>query len=52
MIDRYGNTSSASIPLALNDAMEHGRVHEGDHLLLSGFGGGMTWASAILRWTT
>jgi 3-oxoacyl-[acyl-carrier-protein] synthase-3 len=52
VIDRYGNTSSASIPLALNDAMEHGRVHEGDHLLLSGFGGGMTWASAILRWTT
>ena len=52
VIDRYGNTSSASIPLALNDAIEHGRVHEGDHLLLSGFGGGMTWASAILRWTT
>jgi 3-oxoacyl-[acyl-carrier-protein] synthase-3 len=52
VIDRYGNTSSASIPLALNDAIERGRVHEGDHLLLSGFGGGMTWASAILRWTT
>ncbi len=52
VIDRYGNTSSASIPLALNDAIEHGRVHEGDHLLLTGFGGGMTWASAVLRWTT
>jgi 3-oxoacyl-[acyl-carrier-protein] synthase III len=51
VIDRYGNTSSASVPLALNDALERGRVHEGDHLLLSGFGGGMTWASAILRWT-
>jgi 3-oxoacyl-[acyl-carrier-protein] synthase-3 len=52
VIDRYGNTSSASVPLALNDALERGRVREGDHLLLSWFGGGMTWASAILRWTT
>ncbi len=52
VIHRYGNTSSASIPLALHDAIENGRVHEGDHLLLSGFGGGMTWASAVLRWTT
>ena len=40
VIDRYGNTSSASIPLALDDAVEHGRVHDGDHLLLTGFGGG------------
>jgi 3-oxoacyl-[acyl-carrier-protein] synthase-3 len=52
VIERYGNTSSASIPLALYDAIENGRVHEGDHLLLSGFGGGMTWASAVVRWTT
>jgi 3-oxoacyl-[acyl-carrier-protein] synthase III len=52
VIHRYGNTSSASIPLAFHDAIEHGRVHEGDNLLLTGFGGGMTWASAILRWTT
>jgi len=50
VIDRYGNTSSASIPLALHDAISNGRVHDGDHLLLTGFGGGMTWASAILRW--
>ena len=50
VIDRYGNTSSASIPLALHDALATGRVHEGDHLLLAGFGGGMTWASAVLRW--
>jgi len=50
VIDRYGNTSSASIPLALVDALEAGRVHEGDHVLLTGFGGGMTWASAVLRW--
>jgi 3-oxoacyl-[acyl-carrier-protein] synthase-3 len=50
VIDRYGNTSSASIPLALEDALRNQRVHPGDHLLLTGFGGGMTWASAVLRW--
>jgi 3-oxoacyl-[acyl-carrier-protein] synthase-3 len=50
VIDRYGNTSSSSIPLALNDAIGQGRVHDGDTLLLTGFGGGMTWASAVLRW--
>ncbi|MGH9088483.1 MAG: beta-ketoacyl-ACP synthase III [Acidimicrobiales bacterium] len=50
VIDRYGNTSSASIPLALDDALQRGAVSPGDHLLLSGFGGGMTWASAVLRW--
>jgi 3-oxoacyl-[acyl-carrier-protein] synthase III len=50
VIDRFGNTSSASIPLALDDALRSGRVSSGDHLLLTGFGGGMTWASAVLRW--
>jgi 3-oxoacyl-[acyl-carrier-protein] synthase-3 len=50
VIDRYGNTSSASIPLALADALDAGRIHEGDNVLLTGFGGGMTWASAVLRW--
>jgi 3-oxoacyl-[acyl-carrier-protein] synthase-3 len=49
-IDRYGNTSSASIPLALCDALDAGRLHQGDRVLLSGFGGGMTWASAVLQW--
>ncbi len=49
-IDRYGNTSSASIPLALADALESGRLQPGSVVLLSGFGGGMTWASAVLRW--
>jgi len=49
-IDRYGNTSSASIPLALVDALETGRLEPGGIVLLSGFGGGMTWASAVLRW--
>ncbi|HXY27936.1 MAG TPA: beta-ketoacyl-ACP synthase III [Acidimicrobiales bacterium] len=50
VIDRYGNTSSASIPIALHDALVHGRVAKGDTVLLTGFGGGMTWASAVLRW--
>ncbi len=50
VIDRYGNTSSASIPLALDDVLARGRIQAGDHLLLTGFGGGMTWASAVLRW--
>jgi 3-oxoacyl-[acyl-carrier-protein] synthase-3 len=49
-IDRYGNTSSASIPLALADALDTGRLAPGAIALLSGFGGGMTWASAVLRW--
>ena len=50
VIDRYGNTSSASIPLALDHALQTGRVNNGDLLLLTGFGGGMSWASAVLRW--
>ncbi|HXQ62725.1 MAG TPA: beta-ketoacyl-ACP synthase III [Acidimicrobiales bacterium] len=49
-IDRYGNTSSASIPLALADALETGLVRPGARVLMSGFGGGMTWASVVLRW--
>jgi 3-oxoacyl-[acyl-carrier-protein] synthase-3 len=50
VIDRTGNTSSASIPLALSDALDNGRVSNGDLVLLVGFGGGMTAASAILKW--
>jgi 3-oxoacyl-[acyl-carrier-protein] synthase-3 len=51
-IERYGNTSAASIPLALAEAADSGRLHDGDVVLLSGFGAGMTWASALLRWKT
>ena len=51
VIERTGNTSSASIPLALDDAVRGGRVREGDHVLLVGFGAGMTSASALLRWS-
>jgi 3-oxoacyl-[acyl-carrier-protein] synthase-3 len=50
VIETTGNTSSASIPLALIDAIENGRVADGDNLLLAGFGAGMTWASAVWRW--
>jgi len=50
VLDRYGNTSSASIPLALVDAIDKGRLSSGDLLLLTGFGAGMTYASAVLRW--
>ena len=50
VLEHTGNTSSASIPLALADALDNGRVKEGDLLLLVGFGGGMTAASAVLRW--
>lgn len=49
-IDQYGNTSAASVPLALHGAVEAGRLTDGDLVLLSGFGAGMTWASAVLRW--
>jgi 3-oxoacyl-[acyl-carrier-protein] synthase III len=51
VIDRYGNTSSASIPLAVQAAREEDRLHDGDLVLLTGFGAGMTWASAVLRWS-
>ncbi len=51
VLDRYGNTSSASIPLAFDDARANDRVHKGDYALLTGFGAGMTWASAVVRWS-
>src|SRR6202048_3419547 len=49
-IDEYGNTSSASIPLALEEAIRKGRVKSGDHVLLAGFGSGLTWGSCLLKW--
>ncbi|MGI9644174.1 MAG: beta-ketoacyl-ACP synthase III [Ilumatobacteraceae bacterium] len=51
VLDRTGNTSSASIPLALADALDAGRIAAGDLILFVGFGAGMTAASAIIRWT-
>jgi 3-oxoacyl-[acyl-carrier-protein] synthase-3 len=50
VLQHTGNTSSASVPLALADALDNGRVQQGDLVLLVGFGAGMTAASAILRW--
>ena len=49
-LERYGNTSSASIPLALAEARDAGRLSPGDLLLLVAFGGGLTWASTIVRY--
>ena len=49
-LDRYGNTSSASIPLALEEAVRDGRIKKGDLVLMVGFGAGLTWASIALRW--
>lgn len=49
-LDRYGNTSAASIPLALDEAVRAGRVKEGDLILLAAFGSGLTWGSALIRW--
>ncbi len=49
-LDRYGNTSAASIPLALDDANSQGRLRRGDHVLLSGFGAGLAWGTALMRW--
>jgi 3-oxoacyl-[acyl-carrier-protein] synthase-3 len=49
-IDKYGNTSAASIPIALDEAVTSGRVNDGDYILLEAFGGGFTWASALIKW--
>ena len=49
-LQKYGNTSGGSIPIALDEAFEAGRIHRGDTLLLSGFGAGLTWGTALLRW--
>lgn len=49
-IDRMGNTSSASIPIALDEIIRLGKVQEGDTLLLAAFGAGLTWGSALVRW--
>ena len=49
-VQKFGNTSAASIPLALDGAVREGRVHEGNLLLLCAFGGGLTWGSSLIRW--
>lgn len=49
-VDRHGNTSAASVPLALNQAVRDGRIQPGDVLMLEAFGGGFTWGSALIRY--
>jgi 3-oxoacyl-[acyl-carrier-protein] synthase-3 len=49
-IQKYGNTTAASVPIALCEAWEEGKVKDGDLICLAAFGSGFTWASALLRW--
>ena len=49
-IDRYGNTSAASIPMALDECVREGRITEGSIVLMVAFGGGLTWGSTLVRW--
>lgn len=49
-VDRYGNTSAASIPIALDEAVREGRIKDGSLVMLGAFGAGLTWASAVIRW--
>jgi 3-oxoacyl-[acyl-carrier-protein] synthase III len=49
-VERYGNTSAASIPIALCEAIEAGRVRQDNHLVFVGFGGGLSWASMVIKW--
>ncbi|MGB3591463.1 MAG: beta-ketoacyl-ACP synthase III [Nonlabens sp.] len=49
-IQKYGNTTAASIPIALTEAWEEGKIKEGDHVVLAAFGSGFTWGSAVMRW--
>ena len=49
-LERYGNTSSASIPLALDEAFREGRIRPGSHILFSGFGAGLAWGTVLMKW--
>ena len=49
-VERYGNTSNASIPLALDEAVRTGRIEPGSFVLLVAFGGGLSWGASLLRW--
>jgi 3-oxoacyl-[acyl-carrier-protein] synthase-3 len=49
-IDKYGNTSSATIPIAMDEVQREGKVKAGDLMLLCSFGTGVTWGSAVIRW--
>ncbi len=49
-IERYGNTSAASIPIALDEAVREGKIKPGDIVLMAAFGAGLTWAASVVRW--
>jgi 3-oxoacyl-[acyl-carrier-protein] synthase-3 len=49
-LDRYGNTTAGTIPIALDEACSEGQIKRGTTLLASGFGAGLTWGTAVLRW--
>jgi len=49
-VDRYGNTSTASMPIALREALDAGKIHNGDHILFVTFGAGLTWAASVMTW--
>ncbi len=49
-VDRYGNMSSATVPVALDEALESGRIKEGDYIMMVAFGAGFTWGSAVVQW--
>ena len=49
-IMKYGNTTAASVPIALTEAVQQGKIKDGDLVVLAAFGSGFTWASAIIRW--
>jgi 3-oxoacyl-[acyl-carrier-protein] synthase-3 len=49
-VDRHANTSAASVPLALDEAVRDGRIQSGQNVLLEGVGGGFTWGAVLLRW--
>ncbi len=49
-VDKHGNTSAASLPLALDTAVKAGRIKPGEHVLMEGVGGGFTWGAVLIRW--
>jgi 3-oxoacyl-[acyl-carrier-protein] synthase-3 len=49
-LQRYGNTSAGSIPIALDEALKGGRISQGDTVLMCGFGAGLSWGTALFRW--
>jgi 3-oxoacyl-[acyl-carrier-protein] synthase-3 len=49
-LNKYGNTSAASVPMALDEAVRDGRIKDGSLVILEAFGGGLSWASALIKW--